>query len=203
MRLVVNDLAVRRGEQEIFSGISFALSPGDALVVTGANGAGKSTLLKTVAGFLSPAAGSVTLEDGGDAPLPEQCHYLGHDNALKNTLTVAENLLFWQRFLGPGLTVADALKRVGLAAIADLPVGYLSAGQKRRAAIARLLATARPIWLVDEPTAALDRDWQRRFSALVRKYLGDGGIVLAATHQALGLSGANELALSPRATGGS
>jgi heme exporter protein A len=196
MRLVADELAVRRGESEIFSGISFALSPGDALVVTGANGAGKSTLLKTVAGLIHPAAGSVALEGGEDSALAEQSHYLGHENALKNTLTVRENLLFWQSFLGPGAAIEDALEKTGLAAIADLPAGYLSAGQKRRAGIARLLATSRTVWLVDEPTAGLDVDWQRRFSSLAGNHLGAGGIILAATHQDLGLQGASELALS-------
>jgi heme exporter protein A len=203
MRLVANELAVRRGDNRIFSGISFTLSPGEALVVTGANGAGKSTLLKTVAGLIHPFAGRVTLEEGGESTLAEQCHYLGHENGLKSTLTVRENLVFWQSFLGPGAPTEEALEKAGLGAIADLPAGYLSAGQKRRAAIARLLATSRTVWLVDEPTAGLDSSWQSRFSDLARNHLGGGGIVVAATHQDLGLHGASELALSRLAIGGS
>ncbi|GIL00480.1 MAG: cytochrome c biogenesis ATP-binding export protein CcmA [Alphaproteobacteria bacterium] len=199
MQLVGERLAVDRGDRRIFDGVSFAVPAGSALVVTGPNGSGKSTLIKAIAGFLPPAAGSVRLDGMAGADdgwrLAEHCHYLAHDNALKGQLTVAENLSFWQRFLGPGLDIEAALEKVGLPGIGDIPAGYLSAGQKRRVAIARLLVTARPVWLVDEPTAALDAASGKRFADIVRKHLGSGGIVVAATHQDLGLKAARFLAL--------
>jgi len=197
MKLVGEKLAAARGERRIFEGLSFEVPAGSALVVTGPNGSGKSTLLKTIAGFLRPVAGSLKLE-GADAEtrLAEHCHYLGHANALKPQLSVAENLRFWQQFYAPGCTVDKALDAVGLPGVGDLPAGYLSAGQKRRVAIARLLAAARPVWLVDEPTSALDAASERRFAALVEAHLAQGGIVVAATHQQLGLAAALKLDIS-------
>lgn len=197
MKLVGEKLAAARGERRIFEGLSFEVPAGSALVVTGPNGSGKSTLLKTIAGFLRPVVGSLALE-GADAetPLAEHCHYLGHANALKPQLSVAENLRFWQQFYAPGCTVDEALDAVGLPGVGDLPAGYLSAGQKRRVAIARLLAAARPVWLVDEPTSALDAASERRFAVLVEAHLAQGGIVVAATHQQLGLAAALTLDIS-------
>lgn len=185
MRLVAENLAVERGEREIFRPVSFALADGEALVVTGPNGAGKSTLLKVICGLLPLAAGSVRLEGAGEASLGESCHYLGHVNALKPALSVRENLEFWRGFLGGGEGAEAALDRVGLASLIDLPAGYLSAGQQRRVAIARLLTARRPIWLVDEPTAALDRQAETRFGEIAAAHLQEGGILIAATHQKL------------------
>ncbi|MCB1429273.1 MAG: heme ABC exporter ATP-binding protein CcmA, partial [Nitratireductor sp.] len=139
MKLVVTNLAIDRGERRIFSGVNLEVGSGETLVVTGANGAGKSTLLKAIAGFLRPAEGTISLEGGGEGGLREHCHYLAHDNALKPSLSVRENLLFWQEYLGTGEDVETALERIGLGHTIDLPAGFLSAGQKRRIAIARLL----------------------------------------------------------------
>jgi heme exporter protein A len=183
MRLVAENLSVARGDRPVFSGLSFSLTSGEALVVTGANGSGKSTLLKTIAGFLKPSAGTVRLENptGGDSEAA--LHYLGHLNALKPALTVGENLAFWRRFFGnPKAQVEAALEEVGLAGLGDLPAGYLSAGQKRRVAIARLLVSERPLWLVDEPTAALDKPSEQMFATLLRRHLDAGGLTVAATH---------------------
>jgi heme exporter protein A len=196
MRLIAGNLSGERGGRPVFSGVDFALGEGDALVVTGPNGAGKSTLLRVVAGLLPHAGGSVRLEGGGEEfpTVAAACHYLGHLNAMKPTLTVAENLAFWQDFCGDATRgVADALEIVGLASIAHLPFGYLSTGQRRRAAIARLLASRRPIWLLDEPTGGLDAASERQFSALMEKHRAGGGMILAATHLPLGLAGATEL----------
>ena len=149
MRLIAENLSGARGGDPVFSGVGFALGRGEALVVTGPNGAGKSTLLRVVAGLLPAAEGSVRLEDGGDDfPTPAAaCHYLGHRHGMKTALTVTENLAFWRDFLGTvDLEIPEALERVGLGAIGHLPFGYLSAGQKRRAAIARLLVARRPVW---------------------------------------------------------
>lgn len=196
MRLVAEGLAGERGGEPVFSDVGFALSEGDALVVTGANGSGKSTLLRVVAGLLPPAAGSVTLEGGGEewTTVMSACHYLGHQNGMKTALTLAENLGFWRGFQGePHLETGEALEMVGLGALGHLPFGYLSTGQKRRVAIARLLVSWRPVWLLDEPTAGLDAASERQFGALMQAHREDGGIVVAATHLPLGLAGALEI----------
>jgi len=201
MRLVGEGLRVERGERRIFDGVGFAVSAGQALVITGPNGSGKSTLLKAIAGFLPPAAGSIRLEGGGDAPVAEHCHYLAHANALKPQLTVEDNLRFWADFCGPGIDVDAALEQVGLPGVGDIPTGFLSAGQKRRVAIARLLAARRPVWLLDEPTAALDAASDRRFARIVAEHLASGGIAVAATHQPLGLAEPLTLDMTPFAGG--
>jgi heme exporter protein A len=197
MRLSAVDLTCRRGGRDVFAGISFQLAAGQALAVTGRNGAGKSSLLRIVGGFIRPAGGRLWLE-GGDSELGigEQAHYLGHQDAVKPSLSVGENLSFWVGFFGGGATKAqDALERVGLDAIAALPAAYLSAGQRRRLSIARLLAVKRPIWLLDEPTSTLDTAGSDRLTEFMQSHLASGGLILAATHGALGLSGAQELSL--------
>ena len=201
MGLYAKNLAARRGDDLLFSQISFELEHGDALVLTGANGSGKSTLLRVIAGLLRPEAGSVSFQPhgGGEArSVGEVAHYLGHRNAMKPELSVEENLSFWQDFLGDseggsGLSIGEASEEVGLGGIAHLPFGYLSAGQQRRFAFAKLLVAWRPVWILDEPTAALDAAADRMFARLVSNHLGAGGIVLAATHQPLGLEGVKEL----------
>lgn len=196
MRLIAENLAAERAGEPVFSGLNFALSDGDALVITGENGSGKSTLLRVVAGFLPALEGSVRIE-GGDEPfstIATSIHYLGHQNGMKPALTVGENLAFWQEYCGePHCTVAEALEMVGLPEIGHLPFGYLSTGQRRRIAIAHLLVSFRPIWLLDEPTAGLDARSEAQFAALIEAHRQEGGIVVAATHQPLGLDGAGEL----------
>lgn len=198
MRLIADNLAAERGGEPVFSGVSFALGEGEGLVVTGPNGSGKSTLLRVVAGLLPATEGAIRLEGGGkDWPEPQAaCHYLGHQNAMKTALTVEENLRFWRDFCGaPHLDIGEALDMVGLPQVAALPFGYLSTGQKRRIAIAKLLVSYRPIWLLDEPTAGLDAASERQFAALMRAHLDDGGILVAATHIPLGLVGVGDLRL--------
>jgi heme exporter protein A len=197
MRLIGANLRCVRGGREIFAGIGFDLRAGQHLLIKGPNGAGKSSLLRLVAGLLRPADGRIALEGGeADRTVPELAHYLGHLDALKPALTVAENLEFWAAFLGGGGNrAADALAAAGLAELAGLPGAYLSAGQRRRLSVARLLAVRRPIWLLDEPTSALDAAGQETFAALMRDHLADGGLILAATHAPLGLDGGHELRL--------
>ena len=157
MQLRAENLACNRGGREVFAGLNFALAAGEALLVIGRNGAGKSSLLRLIAGLVRHSAGRIELTGGeAEAPIAEQAHYLGHQDAVKPSLTVAENLSFWIDFLGGGKPVASALEAVGLGPLADLPAAYLSAGQRRRLSIARLAAVARPLWLLDEPTSALD-----------------------------------------------
>jgi heme exporter protein A len=197
MRLIAEGLSGGRGEEALFTAIGFELEAGAALVVTGPNGSGKSTLLRTIAGLLPLWEGSLRLEAGGEwESVGAACHYLGHLNAMKTALTVAENLGFWARFLGGKATGVEAtLEKVGLAGLGHLPFGYLSTGQRRRAAIARLLLCHRPLWLLDEPTAGLDARSETEFADLSNEHLRSGGIVIAATHQSLGIKGVRELRL--------
>jgi heme exporter protein A len=195
MRLSAVDLACHRGGRDVFAGLRFAVASGEALIVTGRNGAGKSSLLRTIVGLVRLAHGQLMLE-GGDPELTiaEQAHYLGHQDALKPSLSVGENLRFWAGFLGSGpADIRPPLEAVGLAELADLPAAYLSAGQRRRLSIARLLAVKRPIWLLDEPTSTLDAAAQNRLTALMRAHLAGGGLIMAATHGPIGLDAPKEL----------
>ena len=197
MRLTAVELACRRGGRDVFSGVSFAVGTGEALIVSGRNGAGKSSLLRMVVGLVRVAAGKLALE-GGDPELSvaEQAHYLGHQDALKTSLSVAENLQFWANYYGPrSADIREPLEALGLGAIASLPAAYLSAGQRRRLSIARLLAVKRPIWLLDEPTSTLDAAAQDRLAEVMRAHLGGGGVILAASHGPIGLGGTRELQL--------
>jgi len=197
MRLYGSDLVCRRGGRSVFAGVNFAVAAGESLTISGRNGAGKSSLLRMIAGLLRVAGGRIALE-GGDPELTlgEQAHYVGHQDALKPSLSVAENLLFWSGFLGGGpAATGETLAAVGLETLADLPAAYLSAGQRRRLSIARLLAVKRPIWLLDEPTTALDITAQGRLVEFMRAHLAGGGLILAAAHGSIGLDDGHELRL--------
>ena len=170
----------------MLAGVSFAVAAGGALAVVGPNGTGKSTLLRAVAGLLQPLSGEVRLEGEDEFEPRERMHLLGHQDAVKAGLSVLGNLRFARDLLGGEGDLAAALERVGLARVAELPGSALSAGQKRRLAIARLLAAPRPVWLLDEPTAALDASGQRLLAELVAEHRRKGGIVMAATHLELG-----------------
>ncbi len=190
MRLSGLDVRCVRGGREVFSGLDFEASSGEALAVTGPNGSGKTSLLRLIAGLLTVADGSIGLEGGeSELTLPEQAHYLGHRDALKSALSVMENLSFWRDFLGGEVFDAGAsLAAVGLDHAAHLPAAYLSAGQRRRLSIARLLVVRRPVWLLDEPTNALDTAGQSMFAALMGDHLSRGGLIVAATHAPLGIA---------------
>jgi heme exporter protein A len=196
MRLTADNLTCIRGGRTVFAGLSFAVASGEALTLTGRNGAGKSSLLRMIAGLVHIAAGRLTLSGGDpESTTAEQAHYLGHQDALKTSLSVEENLAFWTDFLGGGRTaVPGALEAVGLKPLAGLPAGYLSAGQRRRLSIARLVAVPRPVWLLDEPTSALDAQSQERLAGHMRTHLATGGIIVAATHGPIGIE-ARELKL--------
>jgi heme exporter protein A len=190
--LSVENLACRRGSRRLFENLGFTLKAGEVLAVEGANGAGKTSLLRLIAGFLVPAAGLVRLDDVSD---PEQrgrlVGWLGHHDALKGSFTAAEQLAFYARLYGGTTDIGGALERVGLARQGELACRYLSAGQKRRLALARLLVSHRPLWLLDEPFAALDTAGKALAAQLMREHCGVGGMVLAATHEPLGLANAS------------
>src|SRR5579872_2905578 len=173
MRLRGSGIRCVRGGREVFSGLDFEASSGEILAVTGHNGSGKTSLLRLIAGLLIAAGGSIALE-GGDAELTlgEQAHYLGHRDALKPALSVMENLLFWRDFLGGEIVEAgESLQAVGLDHTAHLPAAFLSAGQRRRLSLARLITVRRPVWLLDEPSTALDSVGQSLLSGLMRDHL--------------------------------
>jgi len=196
MGLSGRDISCTRGGRTVFTGVGFDVAAGEALAITGANGAGKSSLLRILAGLLPLAGGCIHYaENISEMTLAEQAHYLGHRDPFKPALSVRENLTFWQRYLGgPAIDIEQALTLVGLDAIGHLPAGYLSAGQKRRLSIARLIAVKRPIWLLDEPATALDAAGQSAFIAIMQSHLDGGGLIVAATHVPLGIT-ARELRL--------
>ena len=189
MELEVSDLSVARGGIPVLEGLSFRLAPGHALILRGPNGIGKTTLLRTVAGLQPPLKGRVGLDR-------EAMAYAAHADGLKATLTVEENLGFWARVFGTD-RVEAALDGFALQELRGRPAGALSAGQKRRLGLARLLVTGRPVWVLDEPTVSLDVDAVAMFGAAIRAHLAGGGMALFATHIDLGLAEARVLDVGP------
>ena len=179
MELTVTDLAVGRGGVPLLAGVSFVLRPGRALVLRGPNGSGKTTLLRTVAGWQPALAGTVS---GAE----ERIAYAAHADGLKAALTVTENLAFWAAVFGQS-EIAPALAAYDLEGLAARRAGQLSAGQKRRLGLARLMVTGRDIWVLDEPTVSLDTASVDRFASAVRAHLARGGMALMATHIDLGV----------------
>lgn len=196
-------MACIRGERPVFSGVSFRLERGGALALVGPNGAGKSSLLRILAGFLKPAGGTLEWDgapvDADWAAHRGRLHYVGHLDAVKPTLTVAENLHGWARFRGAARAAPDALAALGIADLADVPGRYLSAGQKRRLALARVLATPAPLWLLDEPTVTLDAEAADRVDAMIAAHRAGGGMAIVATHGEIALDGAERLDLGGHA----
>lgn len=191
-------LAAFRGERPVFRDLDFVVEAGGALLLTGPNGSGKSTLLRLLAGLLRPTAGTLTW-DGADALADLPMHarrvaYVGHQDAVKPGLTAAENLRFAARLSGG--KVRDALAAVGLEELADLPARMLSAGQRRRLALARLVLSQAPLWLLDEPTLGLDAVSVERFGTMLDAHRAANGMVIAATHLPLPMRESTELALA-------
>lgn len=181
MTLTVTDLSIARGGVPVLEGLSFRLDPGRALILRGPNGIGKTTLLRTVAGLQPAISGRI---EGAE----DRIAYAGHSDGIKPTLTVAENLTFWARVFGAG-SIQPALDAYDLGDLTDRHAGNLSAGQKRRLGLSRLLVTGRPIWVLDEPTVSLDQSAVAMFADAVRAHLARGGSALIATHIELGLEG--------------
>lgn len=201
--LSATGLACRRGERLVFTGVDVRLEAGAALLVVGANGSGKSSLLRLLAGLLRPFAGGI-FWDGAAIAADAHAHrgrvaYLGHGDAIKPALTVAEEIGFWTAVDGAGGTVAQAaLAAMGLERLAEFPCRHLSAGQKRRLAIARVLARIdAPLWILDEPTNGLDAEARRRLDRALAAHRDGGGMLIVASHEGLDLPGAQTLELGP------
>jgi heme exporter protein A len=186
MRLTADNLTCERGGRIVFAGIGFSLGEGQLMQLTGPNGAGKSSLLRLIAGLNEAAAGTLVLAGGdSDLTIGQQAHYIAHQEAVKTALTVEENLAFWRDFLGGG-SLEAALEAFALSRFASFQAGLLSAGQKRRLALARLALITRRLWLLDEPTVGLDTASLARLVAVMSAHLDRGGMIIAATHVPLG-----------------
>jgi len=178
--LTLTSLTLARGDRVLVRGLSLELKPGEATVVTGANGAGKTSLLRAVAGLLRPLAGAIEFE--GEGERPDRLHLIGHQDGLKAGRTAGEELRFWCGWSGAPYGVDAAIETLALKPLLPLPVRALSAGQRKRLAMGRLIAADRPLWLLDEPLAPLDAHWREMFGILAEAHLGTGGMILAAAH---------------------
>lgn len=177
-------LSVARGGRVLFEGLSFVTAPGDYLEIRGGNGSGKTTLLRALAGFLKPRAGKIVFERLEEPALA--LHYVGHQNGLKPTASVASHLRYWAGLFGDAADAGVAAEKLGLSMLLERPARTLSQGQARRLSLARLVLAPRPIWLLDEPAAALDANGKAMLASLVDAHRADGGAVLAAVHEPLG-----------------
>ena len=195
LRLKAENLSCERGGRLVFKNLSFELRAGELAELRGPNGAGKSSLLRLLAGLNTTLSGSLSLENGAtDTTLGEQSHYIGHTEANKPALTVRENLIFWQKFLG-GAENIKIFSAFNLETLGDDQALLLSAGQKRRLALTRLFVAHRPLWLLDEPTIGLDAASLLILQNHIRNHLKNGGMVIAATHTELGIKSARNIQL--------
>lgn len=186
-RLEIDNLALRRGGRRLFQGLNLTLGAGEAAALTGPNGAGKTSLLRAIAGLVAAEAGTIGFGDlDPDLARSDHIHLAGHQDGQKPARTVGEELAFWTLWTGgttaSAKTAADTLE---LTSLLDLEVRRLSAGQRRRLALARLLAAPRGLWLLDEPLSPLDAEWRLRFGAMMGEHLAAGGMVVAAVHDPL------------------
>ncbi len=183
-KIRANALSVARGGRVLFEGLSFMAEPGAYLEVRGGNGAGKTTLLRTLAGYLKPRAGQIAFENTEEPSLA--LHFVGHQNGLKPTVSVASHLRYWAGLFGGAIDAGVAAERLGLGALLDRPARTLSQGQARRLSLSRLILAPRPIWLLDEPAAALDANGKAMLAVIIDAHRAEGGLVLAAVHEPLG-----------------
>jgi heme exporter protein A len=190
LQLIAKGLCCERGGRKVFSDVNFAVAEGELLELRGANGAGKSSLLRMIAGLVEPSEGNINCA-------PEECHYIGHADTNKPSLTISENVNFWANFFGADIDDA-ALNHFDLRSLSSDKTYLLSAGQKRRLTLTRLTLAKRKIWLLDEPMVGLDTDSQNNLLALMKSHLADAGIIVAATHTELGLKAAQVLTLGAR-----
>lgn len=187
--LTIDQAAIRRGGRLLFSGVSLALEAGQACALTGPNGSGKTSLLRAIAGLVRLDAGALQFgEVETEAARADGLHLVGHADGLKSGRTAREELAFWTAWCGgTPATAMDAAEALELIPLLDLEVRRLSAGQRRRLAMSRLLAAPRPLWLLDEPLSPLDARWRETFGGLMRRHLDGGGLILAAVHDPLPL----------------
>jgi len=186
MELSGQDLTCERGGRIVFRNVALSLKAGQLMQLTGPNGSGKSSLLRLIAGLNESTGGTLTLSGGAeDLSVGQQAHYIAHQEAVKTALSVAENLAFWRDFMGGG-DVEEALAAFDLSRLSSYPAGLLSAGQKRRLALARLVLAPRVLWLLDEPTVGLDTASLTRLVTVMEGQLARGGMIIAATHVPLG-----------------
>ncbi|EJF74489.1 heme ABC exporter ATP-binding protein CcmA [Bartonella alsatica] len=197
MVLMGRNLAAYRNEEVLFQGLSFCLFPKQLMTITGPNGIGKSTLLRIIVGLLKAAEGNIILKDQEQTyPIATACHYLGPQNAMKPPLSVIDNLQFWSSFYGQHLRYPhEALTDIGLSDLGHLPFNVLSTGQKRRVTIARFLLSYRPIWILDEPILGIDSHAQTLLANIFQRHLNQGGMIIAATHNPLGIAENHKIAL--------
>lgn len=197
--LTTGALSIARGGEVIVSGVDLTLAPGEAIILRGGNGAGKSTLLRALAGLLAPAAGEFSYAHAGSkTPLPicEAVSYFGHENGLKAAMTVHETLDFWRRLeSAPSRLVAEGIDALHLAPLLNRRTGVLSAGQRRRVGLARLLIEQRPVWLLDEPTSAMDAHYIDLTTRIIEAHCEKSGAAIVATHDAIDIIGATRLTL--------
>ena len=195
-QLLIRDAAIRRGGRLLFSGVGLKLATGEACALTGANGSGKTSLLRAVAGLVGLEAGQIGFGDlDPGVARGEGLHLVGHADGLKSSRTAREELAFWARWCGGG-AIDEAAQALELTRLLDLEVRRLSAGQRRRLALARLLAAPRGLWLLDEPLSPLDARWREGFGAMMQRHLDGGGMILAAVHDPLPIA-AKSLELNP------
>lgn len=188
MTLILTHLACARGGLTVLQGVSLSLAAGQALILQGPNGSGKTTLLRTIAGLQPPQSGQITVQ-------PDSIAYAAHADGIKPALTVRENLAFWAAIFG-AKDITSALIAMRLVPLQHRPAATLSAGQKRRLGLARLMVTRRPIWLLDEPTVSLDTESVALFAAMITAHLGQGGSTIIASHIDLGLPQSTRLDLT-------